>query len=64
MSIGGSWKARCLRAVTANAFVRYDRQEVSHIANPRLKQFEGKTAAQVAAMRGVAPSFDLFSPLP
>ena len=52
-------ESEVLKGGTANAFVRYDRQEVSHVANPRLKQFEGKTIAQVASMRGVAPSFDL-----
>ncbi len=52
-------ESEVLKGGTANAFVRYDRQEVSHVSNPKLKQFEGKTVAQVAAMRGVAPSFDL-----
>jgi N-acyl-D-amino-acid deacylase len=52
-------ESEVLKGGTANAFVRYDRQEISHVANPKLKRLEGKTLAQVAAMRGVAPSFDL-----
>jgi len=48
-----------LKGGTANAFVRYDRLEVSEVAKPQLKHFEGKTLAQVAGMLGIQPSFDL-----